>query len=154
VILCITEIISKKDEGLIMAEGNPTIFIVDDDESILKALKRLIKAVGFKVEAFSSAHEFLDYGYGERAGVLILDIRMPEMSGFELQKRLVESGSKLPVIFITAHGNEETCRLAMESGAVAFLQKPFEEQALLDAIGSGLRENPSECKKKGARYNQ
>jgi len=137
-----------------VAESNPTIFVVDDDESVLKALKRLIKSVGFNVEIFSSAYEFLDYGCGERAGLLILDIRMPEMSGIELQKRLVESGSKMPIIFITAHGNEETCRLAMEAGAVAFFQKPFEDQSLLDAICSGLGENPSECKKKGARYNQ
>jgi FixJ family two-component response regulator len=79
---------------------------------------------------------------------------MPEMSGVELQKRLVESGSKMPIIFITAHGNEETCREAMKTGAVAFFQKPFEDQALLDAICSGLEKNPSECKKRGARYNQ
>ncbi len=130
-----------------MDKCNDTIFVVDDDESILKALKRLIKSVGFKVETFSSAREFLDYGYGERAGLLILDIRMPDMSGIEMQESLVKSGSKMPVIFITAHGNEETCRLAMESGAVAFFQKPFEDQALLDAICTGVGENPSECKK-------
>ncbi len=133
-----------------MGESNSTIFVVDDDESVLKALKRLIKSVGFKVETFSSAFEFLDYGYDERAGLLVLDIRMPEMSGIELQKRLVESGSKMPIIFITAHGNEETCRLVMEAGAVAFFQKPFEDQSLLDAICSGLGENPLECKKGNA----
>ena len=133
-----------------MGESNATIFVVDDDESVLKALKRLIKSVGFNVETFSSAHEFLDYGYGERAGLLVLDIRMPEMSGIDLQKRLVESGSKMPIIFITAHGNEETCRLAMEAGAVAFFQKPFEDQSLLDAICSGLGKNPLECKKGNA----
>jgi len=126
-----------------VSERDVTIFIVDDDESVLKALKRLIKLAGFKVETFASAHAFLKCGYGERAGLLVLDVRMPEMSGVELQKRLVESGSKMPIIFITAHGNAETCRLATESGAVAFFQKPFEDHALLDAIRTGLKKNLS-----------
>jgi FixJ family two-component response regulator len=121
-----------------MGESNPTIFIVDDDESVLKALKRLLNSVSLKVETFSSARDFLDYGYGEKAGLLILDIRMPEMSGVELQKKLAKSGSKMSIIFITAHGNAETYRVTMESGAVAFLQKPFEDQELLNAIYTGL----------------
>ena len=127
-----------------LSENDITIFIVDDDESVLKGLKRLIKSAGFHVETFSSPFEFLEYDYHEKTGLLILDIRMPVMSGFQLQEKLVESGSKMPVIFITAHGNEETCRLAMESGAVAFFQKPFEDQAMLDAINTALGKNPSE----------
>jgi FixJ family two-component response regulator len=134
-----------------VSESNVTIFVVDDDESVLKALKRLIKTAGFNVEAFSSAHEFLKCDYSKRPGLLVLDVRMPEMSGIELQKRLVESGSKMPIIFITAHGNGETCRLVTESGAVAFLQKPFEDQALLDAVCTGLERRPAEgLNQKGA----
>ena len=131
-----------------MSKKDITIFIVDDDESVLKALKRLIQLAGFEVETFSSASEFIKSGYDERRGLLILDVRMPGMSGIDLQKKVVESGSKMPIIFITAHGNEETCRLAMESGAVAFFQKPFEDQALLDAINIGLGKSSSEesCK--------
>ena len=127
-----------------MSKSNVTIFVVDDDESILKALERLIRSASFNVETFSSAHEFLNCGYGERAGLLILDVRMPDMSGFELQKRLAESGSKMPIIFITAHEDIKALKLAMEAGAVAFLQKPFEDQALLDAIYTALEKKLSE----------
>ena len=134
-----------------MSESNVTIFVIDDDESVLKALNRLLGSVGFKVETFSSAQEFLKCDYSKRPGLLVLDVRMPEMSGIELQERLVESGSKMPIIFITAHANGETCRLATESGAVAFLQKPFEDQALLDAICTGLERKPAEgLNQKGA----
>lgn len=127
-----------------LSENDITIFIIDDDEAVLKALKRLIKSAGFKVETFSSPSDFLELDYHEKTGLLILDVRMPGMSGIELQKKLVESGSKMPTIFITAHGNQETCRLAMESGAVAFFQKPFEGRALLDTINTALGRNPSE----------
>lgn len=126
-----------------MSESNVTIFVVDDDESVLKALNRLLRSAGFNVETFSSSQEFLKYGC-KREGLLVLDVRMPEMSGIELQKRLVESGSKMSIIFITAHANGETSRLATKSGAVAFLQKPFEDQALLDAICTGLERKPAE----------
>ena len=127
-----------------MSEGNVTIFVVDDDEPVLKALKRLIRSAGFNVETFSSAQEFLKWDCGEKPGLLVLDVRMPEMSGFELQKRLASSGSKMPIIFITAHEDMKARKLAMEAGAVAFLQKPFEDQALLDAIYTGLEKKPSE----------
>lgn len=118
-----------------------TIFVVDDDESVRKALKRLIKSAGFRVETFALAREFLHYAHRESPGVLVLDVRMPGMSGLELQKQLVASGSKTPIIFITAHEDIQAHTLAMEAGAVAFLQKPFDDQKLFDAIYLALDQN-------------
>ena len=124
-----------------MNENDITIFLLDDDVSVLKALKRLIKSAGFNVKAYSSAHDFLNCGYEKQAGLLILDVQMPEMSGIEVQKKVVDSGSKMPLIFITAHENEEIQKVTMESGAVAFFQKPVEEDALLSAISTGLEKS-------------
>ncbi len=117
-----------------MGEKDPPIFVVDDDESVRKSLNRLLKACGFKVKTFGSAEDFLDSGFVRHAGILILDVRMAGMSGLELQQRLSETGSDMPVIFITAHDDIQARTKAMEAGAVEFLQKPFEEQHLLDAI--------------------
>lgn len=115
-----------------------TIWVIDDDESVRRALKRLLKSLGFKVETFASAQDFLDYGVCEE-GLLILDIQMPEIDGFELQKILSASGNKLPVIFITAHEHFKAEAMTEESGAVvAFLQKPFDDQSLLNAINKGI----------------
>ena len=124
-----------------MNENDVTIFLLDDDASVLKALKRLIKSAGFNVKAYSSALDFLNCGYEKQSGVLILDVQMPEMSGIEVQKKVVDSGSKMPIIFMTAHENEEIQKEAMESGAVAFFQKPFEEDALLSSISTGLEKS-------------
>ena len=124
-----------------MNKKDVTIFIVDDDASVLKALKRLIISAGFNVRKYSSANNFLDCGYENQEGILILDVQMPEMSGIEVQKKVVDSGSKMPIIFMTAHENEEIQKVAMESGAVAFFQKPFEEDALLSSISTGLEKS-------------
>ena len=117
-----------------MGEKDPPIFVVDDDGSVRTALSRLLKACGFKVQTFGSAEDFLDSGFVRHTGVLILDVRMGGMSGLELQQRLSEMGSDMPIIFMTAHDDIQARTKAMEAGAVAFLQKPFEEQRLLDAI--------------------
>jgi FixJ family two-component response regulator len=111
-----------------------TVFIVDDDESVRKALKRLVKVAGFKAKIFGSAREFIDSEHYQSAGVLVLDVRMPGMSGLELQKYLTNSGSDIPIIFITAHDDSQAHNLALESGAIDFIKKPFEDQTLLDAI--------------------
>ena len=124
-----------------MNENDITIFLLDDDASVLKALKRLIKSAGFNVKAYSSVYDFLNCGYEKQAGLLILDVQMPEMSGIEVQKKVVDSGLKMPIIFITAHENEEIQKEAMESGAVAFFQKPIEEDTLLSAISTGLEKS-------------
>jgi FixJ family two-component response regulator len=119
-------------------QKDTTVFIVDDDESVRRALKRLIKVAGFKAKAFGSAREFIDSEHYQRVGVLVLDVRMPGMSGLELQKYLVDSGSDMPVIFITAHEDTRTRRKALEAGAIGFLKKPFEDQILLDAVQRAL----------------
>jgi len=111
----------------------PLIYVVDDDASMRRALERLLRSANFRVEVFSSAHEFL----GRRrpgGGCLLLDVRMPGMTGLELQQRLVLTQPDLPVVLITAHGNERLRHRALESGASAFLQKPFEDRELLEAV--------------------
>jgi len=115
-----------------------TVFIVDDDESVRRALKRLIKVAGFKAKIFGSAREFINSGHYQSTGVLVLDVRMPGMSGLELQQYLTDSGSDMPIIFITAHEDNQTRHMALEAGAIEFLKKPFEDQILLDAIHKAL----------------
>ena len=115
-----------------------TIFVVDDDESVRFALKRLMKSAGFKVDTFGSAREFLNTGGTRRTGILVADVRMPEMTGLELQKQLARSGAEIPVIFISAHEDSQAVELALAAGAVAFLYKPFDDQDLLAAIDRAL----------------
>ena len=121
-----------------MDQKEITVFIVDDDESVCRALKRLIKVGGFKAQTFGSARQFIDSGHCQIAGVLVLDVCMPGMSGLELQKYLKDSGSDIPVIFISAHDDIQARSDALEAGAIEFLKKPFGDQALLDAIQSAL----------------
>jgi FixJ family two-component response regulator len=114
------------------------VFVVDDDESVRRALERLMRSAGFDVRVFSSAQDFLDQGCQNTWGCLILDVRMPWMDGLELQDKLNACGSKIPVVFITAHYDVSTKEQAMKAGAVAFIQKPFDDQVLLDAVNSSL----------------
>lgn len=124
-----------------MGISNVTISVIDDDESVRRALKRLLKSAGYSVEVFSSAHDFLDRRFSnDSSGLLILDIQMPEMDGFELMDVLSSSRGKWPVIFITAHDNPGTKARAIDGGAVAFLQKPFDDTLLLDAIARGAEQ--------------
>jgi FixJ family two-component response regulator len=123
--------------------ARPTIFVVDDDAAVRDALKLLLRSVGHAVETFGSAQEFLD-AYGEdRAGCLVLDIRMPGMSGLELQQKLNEKHSILPIIFITGHGDVPMAVEAMQAGAVDFIQKPFRDQDLIDRINQALEKDGS-----------
>jgi len=119
-----------------MMKTKPKIYVVDDDESVRRALSRLMKSAGFKVEAFNSAQSFLDSIPPNTQGVLILDIRMPDTDGFELQKKLNALRSRLQVIFITAHAQAGDRERALEAGAIGFLQKPFSDESLLDLINS------------------
>ena len=116
-----------------MAEG-VVVAVVDDDESVRKAIKRLINSIGLSVKDFASAEDFLQSGEYNEAACLILDVRLPGMSGLELQSHLVASNCQLPIIFISAQGDEQTRSQALEAGAVDFLQKPFREESLLGAI--------------------
>jgi len=117
-----------------------TVCIVDDDDSVRNALKRLIRCAGFKAKSFASAREFIDSQYHKRASILLLDQRMPEMSGLELQKYLIDSGIDMPIIFITSFDLDESRQQAKQAGAIGYLQKPVDENALLDAIQMGLKQ--------------
>ncbi|MFW2367904.1 MAG: response regulator transcription factor [Desulforhopalus sp.] len=117
------------------------VFIVDDDPLIRDSIKQLIKSVGLQVSTFSSAREFLDGDIPDIPGCLILDIRMPQISGLELQDELNKQGLKLPIIFISGHGTVPMSVRAMKAGAIDFLQKPFEDQQLLDAIHHAIEKD-------------
>ena len=114
------------------------VVIVDDDESMLTALQDLLESAGVPAKAFGSAEDFLDSGLDREAGCLISDVRMPRMSGLELQARLKADRRNVPIIFITAHGDARTRLQAMREGAVEFLSKPFDHQVLLGKVRAAL----------------
>ncbi len=122
-----------------MIQEEATVFIVDDDESLRTAIKRLVQAVGYHVKTFDSAPAFLDYPEPDTLQCLILDIRMPGMSGMELQEQLADAGRRIPIIFITGHGTIPMSVKAIKSGAVDFIEKPFDDQKLIDAINQALK---------------
>jgi len=124
-----------------MTPVEATVFVVDDDTSVRTALKRLIKSLGFKVETFDSAQAFLKHGPHDGPTCLVLDVRMPGMSGIELQEQLTSAGLGMPIIFITGHGNIPMSVKAMKAGAVDFIEKPFEDQKLIDAINIAIKKN-------------
>jgi len=116
-----------------------TVFVIDDDPDIRAAMQRLLETVGLHAELFAAAQEFLQRKMPEVPSCLVLDLRLPGMSGLEVQRRLIEAGVKIPIIFITAHGDIPTSVRAMKSGAVEFLTKPFRDKDLLDAIEQALQ---------------
>jgi len=117
-----------------MTKGVSRVYVVDDDPSSRSALGRLLKSAGFRVNLFTSAQEFLDFDPVEPEAVMILDVRMPGLNGLELQKRLMDRGETLPIIFLTAFEDPRARRAALQCGAVAFLQKPVDEKVLFEAI--------------------
>jgi len=117
---------------------NPLISIVDDDDSVRQALKSLIDSVGFRSEVFGSGEEFLSSAYLLQTDCLIADVRMPGMTGLDLQARLNAAGSPIPIVFISAHDDKDARTRGLRAGAIAFLQKPFSEDSLLGAISAGL----------------
>jgi FixJ family two-component response regulator len=131
-----------------MLEPKPTIYVVDDDPSVRDSMELMLKSVGFDVKTFGSAQDFLEAKLQEDLGCLVLDVRMPGMSGLELQEKLVSAKTPLPVIFITGHGTVPISVRAMKAGAVDFLQKPFEEQDLLDAINRAVARQREKKSKK------
>jgi FixJ family two-component response regulator len=123
----------------VKAEANePLICIVDDDPGIRRALGRLVESVGLRVETFASPEEFLDTGPAGEVGCLLLDVQLPGMDGFELHDRMIGSGTSVPVIFITAHPSASSRAKARRQDAVAFLEKPFDDQTLFDALEIAL----------------
>lgn len=119
--------------------AEPTVFIVDDDPGVRKSLRLLMQSVKLPAETFETAQEFLDKFEPERPGCVLLDLRLPNMSGLELQQRLAAKGARLPVIFITGHGDIPTAVHALQAGAIDFIEKPFRGQALLDRIQKALQ---------------
>jgi len=123
----------------IVSETRQTIGIIDDDASVRRALGRLFRSVGLNAQTFATAEEFLQAPAQPAPGCLILDVHLPGLSGLELQQRLQAQGRSIPVVFISAYGDEHVRERALQAGALAFLEKPFEEQALLDAVERALR---------------
>jgi FixJ family two-component response regulator len=120
------------------SESSPIVFVVDDDDEMRSSLEALLNVLGFAVRTFSSAADFSRFYESSMPGCLILDIRMPRQSGIELYKQLLSHGKRLPVIFITAHADVPMAVAAMKTGALEFLEKPFDRQMLLDRVQAAL----------------
>jgi FixJ family two-component response regulator len=119
--------------------GVPTVFIIDDDRGMRQAIQDLVESVGLRAEAFATGQDFLRKQLGSNPSCLVLDVRLPQLSGLDFQRHLAETGVQIPIIFITAHGDIPMSVKALKSGAVEFLTKPFRDQDLLDAIQQALQ---------------
>lgn len=133
-----------------MSSSDGIIFVVDDDTSVRTALKRLIRSIGFTVKTFDSAQVFLEQEAYDGPACLVLDIRMPGTSGIELQEKLVAADVQIPIIFITGHGNIQMSVKAMKAGALDFIEKPFEDQKLIDAIHNAIAKSKQDRAEKSA----
>jgi FixJ family two-component response regulator len=122
-----------------MAEKRAIVFVVDDDVSVREGLGSLIRSVGLRVESFASAQQFLNRPRSDVPSCLVLDVRLPGLSGLDLQKRMAEVNIEIPIIFITGHGDVPTSVRAMKAGAIEFLTKPFRDRDLLDAIHQAIK---------------
>lgn len=129
-----------------MLSEKKKIFIVDDDSSVCRALKTLLMTFGFDVKTFNSAESFFDAVPNDELGCLVLDIHMPGIDGWAMQKRILDSGSKRPVIFISAEKTENAADRALKVGAVGFLQKPVDGQTLVDIVNAFSEKNCSMVK--------
>lgn len=142
------------------AKPEPMVYVVDDDLSVRRSMGRLLRCAGFQVETFASAREFLAYPRRDVPACLVLDVRMPDLGGLELQRELNRLGNTVPVIFITAHGDIPMSVRAMKAGAFEFLTKPFQTAHLLEAIRQALardavaHEERMEVREVRARYKQ
>jgi FixJ family two-component response regulator len=126
-----------------MTDPDPIVFIVDDDPSVRRSTERLIRSAGLKVQTFTSAKEFLANQRPEGPACLVLDVRMPGLSGMDLQRELTQAGIHIPIIFITGHGDIPMSVRAMKAGAVEFLTKPFRSRSLLDAVRAAIERDRS-----------
>ena len=143
-----------------MIEPDAVVFVVDDDPSVRRSTERLLRSAGFKVQTYSSAGEFLGGHRSEGPACLVLDVRMPGLSGMDLQRELAQSGIHIPIIFITAHGDIPMSVRAMKAGAAEFFTKPFRGRSLLDAVRASIERDRSahkeryETRELRARYDQ
>jgi FixJ family two-component response regulator len=135
-----------------MNETEAIVFVVDDDQSVREALDSLFRSTGFKVQMFESAPEFLQCEKPESAACLVLDVRMPGLSGLDLQREMTNAGIHIPIIFITGHGDIPMTVQAMKAGAVEFLTKPFREQDLLDAVSQAIERDRRHRKLQGELF--
>jgi FixJ family two-component response regulator len=126
---------------MIMSKDPAVVFVIDDDESMRRSLATLLRSVGLDARVFSSPEEFMRAERPDTPGCLVLDVRLPGMSGLAFQQELAKAGVAMPVIFITGHGDVPMTVRAMKAGAVEFLTKPFREQDLLDAVGTALEKD-------------
>ncbi len=125
-----------------MPETLQPVCIIEDDDSVRRALRRLIRSMGFEVETFATAEEFLDSSEPMFPSCLILDVHLPGMNGLDLQRRLHADGCNIPIVVITAYADEEVREQAFQSGAIAFLPKPFEEGKLLQVVTKSVVRSP------------
>jgi FixJ family two-component response regulator len=143
-----------------MSEGQSVVFVIDDDESMRRSLASLLRSVGLDARVFSSPQEFTRAERPDAPGCLVLDVRLPGMSGLAFQEQLAKAGIGLPIIFITGHGDVPMTVRAMKAGAVEFLTKPFDDQVLLDAIHGaierdrGRRRDAAQLAEVQARYRE
>jgi FixJ family two-component response regulator len=121
-----------------MTEEHPIVFVIDDDRSVREALEGLLRSVGLSVNAFASTQDFLQAARPDAPGCLVLDVRLPGLSGLDFQRELAKSTNPLPIIFITGHGDIPMSVRAIKAGAIEFLTKPFRDQELLDAVQLGI----------------
>lgn len=121
-----------------MSEPEAIVFVVDDDEAVRKSLGSLIRSAGLTVETFASAQEYLSAARADVPGCLVLDVKLPGVSGLDLQKRMADAGVETPIVFITGHGDIPMSVRAMKAGAVEFLTKPFRDRDLLEAVGQAI----------------
>jgi FixJ family two-component response regulator len=135
-----------------MKEGEPIVFVIDDDRMVREGLRSVIRSVGLRVETYASAQEFLDAKRPDTPACLVLDVRMPGLSGLELQKKLGEADVQLPIIFVTGHGDIPMSVRAMKDGAHEFLTKPVRGQDLLDAVQKAIASD-AEKRKERAELN-
>ncbi|HWY70369.1 MAG TPA: response regulator transcription factor [Terriglobales bacterium] len=131
----------------------PTVFIIDDDRGMRQAIQDLVESVGLRAQAFATGQEFLNNQRTSEPSCLILDVRLPQMSGLDFQRQLAETGVQIPIIFITAHGDIPMSVRALKSGAVEFLTKPFRDQDLLDAIQQALQGDIAARKQQAEIHN-
>src|ERR1700716_4104016 len=121
-----------------MNDSRPIVFVVDDDPAVSVSMKRLIRSLGLEVQTFSSAQDFLRTKRPDAPGCLVLDVRLPDLSGLDLQQELAKANVDLPIVFVTGHADIPMSVRAMKAGAIEFLTKPFRERDLLEALLLGI----------------
>lgn len=134
------------------ADVEPIVFVVDNDQSVREGIQSLLTSAGFSVDTFPTAQMFLNHPRPDRPACVILDVRMPGLSGLDLQRELTKSGVSIPIIFVTGHGNVRMTAQAMKAGAVEFLTKPFREQELIDAVRESIGRDRMERRRRAELF--